>query len=57
MTGKYHVACSICDDGIGMCGGVVKILMDYFLVFCIGFACCVARESSAGSMVLLTQCA
>ena len=26
-----------------------------FLVFCIGLACCVARDPSAGSMVLLTQ--
>ncbi len=30
MTGKYHVACLICDDGIGMCGGIVKKSMDYF---------------------------
>ncbi len=29
MTGEYHVACLIWDDGIGMCGGVVKKLMDY----------------------------
>ncbi len=29
VTGKYHVACLICDDGIGMCGGVVEKLMDY----------------------------
>ncbi len=30
VTGKYHVACSICDDDVGMCGGVVKKLMDIF---------------------------
>ena len=23
MASEYHVACSICDDGVGMCGGVV----------------------------------
>ncbi len=30
VTDEYHVACLICDDGVGMCGGIVKKLMDYF---------------------------
>ncbi len=33
VTCKYHVACLICDDGVGMCGGIVEKLMDHFLCF------------------------
>ena len=28
MHGKDHVACLVCGDGIGMCGGVVQKLVD-----------------------------
>ena len=28
VASEYHVTCSICDDGVRMCGGVVKKLID-----------------------------
>jgi len=28
VASKYHAACLICDDGIGMCGGVAEKMMD-----------------------------
>ncbi len=57
VTGENNVACSICDYGIGMCGSIVKKLMDYIFGVCVGLACCMVRDPSAGSMVLSPQLA
>ena len=56
VPGEDHVAYMVCDDGIGMCGGIVqKLWWTNVLVFGVGLACCVARDLCAGSMVLWTQ--
>ena len=48
MPGKGHVTCLVCDDGTGMCGGVVQKLVEH----CFGV---LGRISLLGSMVLSTQ--
>ena len=47
----------VSDDGDGVGGGVVEELMEFFIVFCVGADCCVARDPSAVSIVELTACA
>ena len=45
VTGENNVACSICDYGIGMCGSIVKKLMDYFF----GVLCWISLLHGEGS--------
>ena len=56
MAYKDHVARVVGDDRIEMSCGVVKKLRGLgHGLFSIGFACCVAKDPSAASIVLLTH--
>ena len=54
MHRQDHITGVVSDDGVGVSGGVVEDSVDFFIVFCVGEACCVARDPSAVSIAKST---
>ena len=53
MHDKHHVVCLVCDDGIGVSCCIVEELFHLFMVFLVRFACWVAMDPRAVSIVQL----